>query len=165
VESQSLILECLGDGPIHPDHFTPLIQQWSARVTGINCGVCLNKADSLIGNADKAARASCGTDDTSGNCVVKTEGVTNRDRPFTRLELLRVTQSNGWQVICLNLDQRLHPSLDLRPTPYPGCTIYNVGIGKNATISTNDEAGARTAFNLLLWWRGKFRAKELFKSG
>jgi len=48
--------------------FMPLlttIQQWTTRVTRVNSGIRLNKADTLISNTDVATRAVCGTNNSA----------------------------------------------------------------------------------------------------
>ena len=49
--------------------------------------------------------ASFGTDNTCGNSVVQSEGVTNGEHPFANLDVVRVSYHDGRQVFGVNLDK------------------------------------------------------------
>src|SRR4028119_1339833 len=81
-DSKAQSLGTSANGCVNPNDFTFGIQQSTTRVTGVDCRISLDEADSFFGDAHLRTRAIQGTDDANSYGVIQTQRITDRDRPL-----------------------------------------------------------------------------------
>jgi|GEM_PF-3349229 Collagen triple helix repeat (20 copies). len=128
-------------------------------------GIGLDEADSFVGDAYLRARSTCSADNAHSHCIVKTQGIADRDRPLSRYNIVRAAQSHLGQVLGINLHNSdirqqidpLHLTLKLSAvfeshfhSIRPG---HNVSISNYAAVRSENKPRTCTPLNFFFGYR------------